>query len=158
MSELSKTAQRVQDVLSMHHISFKVIELESSTRTANDAAASIGCNVAQIVKTLLFRCIETDEPVLILASGINRVNEKNIENMIGKKIVKADAEYTKSITGFAIGGVSPIGHKNKIDYIFIDETLFQYDVIWAAAGTPYAVFSLSPKDLQTLITGKICAL
>ncbi|HEU5281645.1 MAG TPA: YbaK/EbsC family protein [Gammaproteobacteria bacterium] len=155
VSQLSKSAKRVQDELLKYGLSLRVVELSTSTRTANDAAASIGCEVAQIVKTLLFRCVETNEPVLILASGVNRVNEKSIEHRLGKKMMKADADYTRDVTGFAIGGVSPVGHQQKIDFIFIDEDLLQFETIWAAAGTPNAVFSLSPNDLQRLTGGKV---
>lgn len=154
-NKLSKSAQIIQNALSTHGLSLNVIELSTSTRTANDAAISIGCEVAQIVKTLLFYRVNTNQPVLILASGINRVNEKHIESIIGEKIAKADADYTRRVTGFAIGGVAPIGHKETIDSILIDEDLFKFETIWAAAGTPYAVFSLSPNDLQTLTNGKV---
>lgn len=152
---LSKSAQSVQDVLSQKGLTFEVVELSSSTRTANDAAATIGCEVAQIVKSLLFRSANTNQPVLILSSGINRVNEKNIEKLISEKIIKADADFTREITGFAIGGVPPVGHKQKIDRIFIDEDLLKFEKLWAAAGTPNAVFSLHSNDLENLTGGKI---
>lgn len=155
---LSKSAKTVQDTLSKKGLSFEVIELSSSTRTANDAAATIGCEVAQIVKSLLFRSEKTNQPVLILASGINRVNEKIIEKLIGEKIVKADADFTREITGFAIGGVPPVGHKQTIHKIFIDEDLLEFEKLWAAAGTPNAVFSLHSRDLENLISGKIIAI
>lgn len=155
---LSKSAQSVQDALSQQELIFVVVELSSSTRTANDAAATIGCNVAQIVKTLLFRSANTNQPVLIIASGINRVNEKTIAGLIGEKIVKADADFTREVTGFAIGGVPPIGHKHKIDQIFIDEDLLKFEKLWAAAGTPNAVFSLHSSDLENLIKGKVISI
>ncbi len=155
---LSKSAQSVQDALSQKGLAFEVIELSSSTRTANDAAATIGCKVAQIVKSLLFRSSNTSQPVLILASGINRVNEKIIEKLISGKIVKADADFTREITGFAIGGVPPIGHKQKIDKIFIDEDLLKFETLWAAAGTPNAVFSLPSSYLESLTDGKVVAI
>ncbi|BCA96395.1 cys-tRNA(pro)/cys-tRNA(cys) deacylase [Legionella antarctica] len=128
---LRKSAKAVQDALSKKGLAFKVIELSSSTRTANDAAATLGCDVAQIVKSLLFRSKKTNQPILILASGINRVNEKTIEHQVGEKIIKADADFTREITGFAIGGVPPIGHKIKITTIFIDEELMKYETLWA---------------------------
>ena len=152
---LSKSAQSVQDILSQKELAFEVVELSSSTRTANDAAATIGCEVAQIVKSLLFRSEKTNQPVLILASGINRVNEKKIEKLISEKIAKADADFTREVTGFAIGGVPPVGHKQKIDQIFIDKDLLKYEKLWAAAGTPNAVFSLYSSDLENLTGGKI---
>ncbi len=155
---LSKSAQSVQDALSQKGLVFEVVELSSSTRTANDAATTIGCEVAQIVKSLLFRSANTNQPVLILASGINRVNEKTIESLISEKIIKADADFTREITGFAIGGVPPVGHKQKIDKIFIDEDLLKYEKLWAAAGTPNAVFSLHSSDLESLTGGRIVAI
>lgn len=93
-----------------------------------------------------------------LASGINRVNEKIIEQWVGEKIVKADAHFTRDITGFAIGGVPPVGHKQTITHIFIDEDLLQHNVLWAAAGTPNAVFSLNSSDMESLTHGKIIAI
>lgn len=152
---LSKTAQSVQDVLSKKGLLVEVIELSSSTRTANEAAATIGCDVAQIIKSLLFRLEKTKQPVLILVSGSNRVNEKTITKLLDEKIVKADADFTHEITGFSIGGIPPVGHKQKIQHIFIDEDLLQFDKLWAAAGTPYAIFSLHSKDLESLTNGKI---
>ena len=156
--KLSKSAQNVQNALSQKGLAFEVLELSSSTRTANDAAATVGCEVAQIVKSLLFRSENTNQSVLILASGINRVNEKVIERLIKEKIVKADAEFTREITGFAIGGVPPVGYKQKIDKIFIDEDLLKFDNLWAAAGTPNAVFSLPSSVLEDLTGGKIVAI
>lgn len=104
---LSKSAQNVQDALSKKGLSFKVVELAASTRTANDAAATIGCEVAQIIKSLIFRTRDTHRPILVLASGVNRVNEKTIEMQLGEKITKADADFTREVTGFAIGGIPP---------------------------------------------------
>lgn len=152
---LSKSAQSVQQALAEKGLVFEVIELSSSTRTANDAASSIGCDVAQIMKSLLFHTAKTNQPVLVLASGANRVNEKIIEQWVGEKIIKADANFTREITGFAIGGVPPIGHKQAITHIFIDEDLLQHNILWAAAGTPNAVFSLSSSEIETLTHGKI---
>lgn len=152
---LSKSAQTVQQALAEKGLAFEVLELSASTRTANDAANTIGCNVAQIMKSLLFCSANTNQPVLILASGINRVNEKVIEQWVGEKIVKADADFTRDVTGFAIGGVPPVGHKQTISHIFIDKDLLQHKVLWAAAGTPNAVFSLNSSDIESLTHGKI---
>lgn len=155
---LSKSAQSIQNTLAEKGMAFEVIELASSTRTANDAATTIGCEVAQIVKSLLFRSVITNQPLLILASGINRVNEKTIEKLVGEEIVKADADFTREITGFAIGGVPPIGHKQAIHTIFIDEDLLRFEKLWAAAGTPNAVFSLCSNNLENLTNGKIVSI
>lgn len=117
---LSRSAQSVQDVLSKKGINAKVIELPTSTRTAIDAANTIGCEVAQIVKSLIFRTKHTNKPILVLASGVNRVNEKLVAQAVGEEIVKADADFTREVTGFAIGGIPPVGHQQKIE-TFIDE-------------------------------------
>lgn len=154
---LSKNAQVVQTVLSKKGLPFKVIEISASTHTAKDAAATIGCNVAQIIKSLIFTIKENNKPVLILASGVNRVNEKALETQLGMKIEKANANFTKEVTGFVIGGVPPVGHKQVIE-TFIDEDLLQYSELWAAAGTPNAVFMLYPADLIQLTDGKVISI
>lgn len=154
---LSKSAKSVQIALAEKGFQLTVIELAASTRTAQDAANTIGCEVAQIVKSLIFKTKETNKPILILASGINRVNEKAIESHINEKLIKADAEFTRETTGFAIGGIPPIGHKQKIE-TFIDEDLLQFNELWAAAGTPNAVFRLLSTHIVELTNGKIIAI
>ena len=154
---LSKSAQSVQDVLSKKGIDAKVIELPASTRTAIDAAKTIGCEVAQIVKSLIFRTKHTNKPILVLASGSNRVDEKLIAQAAGEEIVKADADFTREVTGFAIGGIPPVGHTQKIE-TFIDEDLLKLEELWAAAGTPNAVFNLDPAVLASLTEGKVIAI
>lgn len=152
---LSKSAQIIQDALTKKGLDTKVLELQSSARTAEDAAKTIGCVVGQIVKSLIFKT--KDHPILVLASGCNRVNEKMISAMLGERLEKADADYTREVTGFAIGGIPPIGHKKPIQTL-IDEDLLQYETVWAAAGTPNAVFSLKSKDLLSLTGGKIISI
>lgn len=154
---LRKSAQSVQDVLNQKEMDAKVVELPSSTRTAQDAANAIGCEIAQIVKSLIFRTKNTHKPILVLASGINRVDEKLIAKAVGEEITKADADFTREVTGFAIGGIPPIGHKHKIE-TFIDEDLLKLGELWAAAGTPNAVFSLESSVIQDLTEGKIIAI
>ena len=156
-NSLSKNAQIVQNVLNQKGLEFKVVELPASTRTANEAAATIDCQVGQIIKSILFVTHNTRKPILVLASGTNRINEKAIEKEIGMKIVKADADFTKDITGFPIGGVPPVGHKQIID-TYIDEDLLQFDGLWAAAGTPNAVFRLCSADLSKMTDGKIISI
>lgn len=151
---LAKSAQNVQDVLTSRGLECDVIELSSSTRSAADAALTIGCEVSQIVKSLIFKTKLTCKPVLILVSGSNRVDENLIESCVGEKITKTDADFTKEVTGFAIGGIPPIGHKQKIEYIFIDEDLLKFDNVWAAAGTPNAVFNFKGGDLLSMTNGK----
>jgi len=152
---LAKSARSVQDVLTNKGLECKVIELSSSTRSALDAALAIGCEISQIVKSLIFKTKSTSKPVLILASGPNRIDEKLIKSYVGEKIIKADADFAREVTGFAIGGIPPIGHKQKIELIFIDKDLLKFDSIWAAAGTPNAVFNLRGEDLLTITNGKL---
>ncbi len=155
---LSRSANCVQNALSQKGLAFAVIELPSSTRTANEAAATIGCEIGQIIKSLLFCTQKTEKPVLILASGANRVNEKTIEKHLGEKIVKADADYTREVTGFAIGGVPPVGHKHPIQHVFIDKDLLDHETLWAAAGTCHAVFSLPSTELSKVTSGTIISI
>jgi prolyl-tRNA editing enzyme YbaK/EbsC (Cys-tRNA(Pro) deacylase) len=158
MRSLSKSAENVQRALAEKGLKLEVLELEASTRTANDAARTIGCQVRQIVKSLLFRTKETERPIVLLVSGKNRLNEEAIQRNIGEKIIKADANFTREITGFAIGGIPPLGHSNPISLVYIDEELLQYETLWAAAGTPFALFSLPAKDLQKVTGGMILSL
>lgn len=155
---LKKSAQSVQDALEQNGLVCNVIEMPSSTRTAQDAALAIGCNISQIVKSLIFKTKQTNKPVLILASGPNRVNEKAIESYLHEELVKADADFARETTGFAIGGIPPIGHKQVIELIFIDEDLLKFDSVWAAAGTPNAVFNLQSKYLLEMTNGKIISI
>ena len=132
---------------------FAVLEFDASTRTAEDAAAAIGCTVAQIAKSLVFRA-ESGRSVLVIASGANRVDEKKAAAVVGERIGRADAEFVRQATGFAIGGVPPLGHATA-PVVLIDQKLMQFDEIWAAAGTPNAVFRLTPADLITLTGGAV---
>ena len=134
MGKLSKSAQSVQDVLSKKGLEANVIELPATTRTADDAAKAIGCQVAQITKSLIFRTKHTNRAILVLASGVNRVNEKQISAHVGEEIVKADADFTREVTGFAIGGIPPIGHKHPIA-TYIDEDLLQYKEVSTHSGS-----------------------
>lgn len=152
---LSSNAHLIQKILEEKGIESRVVEFPESTRTAVEAAAAIGCEVAQIAKSLIFKTKLTHRPVLVLASGPNRVNEKIIATEVGEEIVRADPDFVRDVTGFAIGGVSPIGHTKPIDLVFIDEDLLECGEIWAAAGTPHAVFNLTKEHLVTLTGGKI---
>jgi prolyl-tRNA editing enzyme YbaK/EbsC (Cys-tRNA(Pro) deacylase) len=143
------TALRIQAVLGP---GFEVLEFETSTRTAADAAAAIGCTVAQIAKSLVFRAPASDRPVLVVASGPNRVSEAKVAEVLGEPIARADASFVRDRTGFAIGGVPPVGHAQVLTTI-IDQSLAAYDEIWAAAGTPNAVFRLTFDDLVRLTGG-----
>lgn len=155
---LTKSAEAVQTALDEIGVICKVLELPSSTRTASDAASSIGCDISQIIKSLVFKTKSTDKPILVLASGPNKVNEKQLEFHVGENIVKADADFVRKTTGFAIGGVPPIGHKNPIHLIYIDQDLMVLDEVWAAAGTPNAVFCVNSKDLPKITKGKVISI
>ena len=154
---LSKSAQSVQDALSAKGLEIKVVELPASARTAEEAARAIGCTIAQIVKSIVFRTKHTNRAILVLASGVNRINEKTIANHVGEDIEKADADFTRDATGFAIGGIPPVGHQRKI-MTFIDEDLLQFKELWAAAGTPHAVFSLDSSAIQDLTNGQVISI
>lgn len=151
---LSPAARRVQAVLDAHGLDLQIREFPTSTRTAADAAASIGCTVAQIAKSLIFRGERTGRPVLVVASGANRVSEKRVEALIGEPIGRADAAFVRERTGFAIGGVPPVAHAEP-PAIVIDEDLLKLDEIWAAAGTPNAVFRLTPDQLVAITAGRV---
>lgn len=153
--KLAKSAVAVQEALDKLGLECKVLELPNSTRTALDAASAIGCNIAQIVKSLVFRTKNSGKPVLVLASGPNQVDIKTIEDRVGESITKADADFVREVTGFAIGGIPPVGHKNAIDFIYIDQYLIALDEVWAAAGTPNAVFCIKSQDLLKATDGKL---
>jgi prolyl-tRNA editing enzyme YbaK/EbsC (Cys-tRNA(Pro) deacylase) len=151
---LSESAQRVQDALIRLGVTCGIVELPGSTRTAQEAAQAVGCRVEQIAKSLVFQGKTTNRPLLVVASGANRVNEKKLRDLLSEPVRKADAEFVREHTGFAIGGVPPAGLSQPMD-IFIDEDLFKYEEIWAAAGTPHAVFKLTAEDLVKITQGKV---
>ncbi len=151
---LSASAQRFQEALKGLGFSLQVVELPDSTRTAVEAAQAVGCQLGQIVKSLVFRAKRSERPVLVIASGPNRVNEKVIEALIGEPLGKADADFVRQRTGFVIGGVPPVGHTEALQ-TFIDQDLLAFDEIWAAAGTPNAVFRLTPQELVRMIGGQV---
>jgi prolyl-tRNA editing enzyme YbaK/EbsC (Cys-tRNA(Pro) deacylase) len=154
-NSLSSSAQRVQDALAaLGFGAFTVVELPDSTRTAVEAAQAIGCTVAQIVKSLVFKGRQTDQPVLVVASGPNRVNTQTIAALLGEPVDKPDADYVRARTGYVIGGVPPVGHSEPL-VTFIDQDLLQHATIWAAAGTPRAVFELTPDDLVKMTGGQV---
>lgn len=155
--ELKSSALRVQNALQTLGFDCQVVELPDSTRTAKEAAQAIGCGVEQIVKSLIFKGKHSHNPVLVVASGTNRVNEKRLGELAGEPIEKADANFVRQRTGFAVGGVAPIGLAEPIK-TFIDEDLLLYAEIWAAAGTPFAVFQLTPADLQKMTGGQVVSI
>ena len=145
------SALKVQAVLGDR---YAVLEFDAGTRTAADAAAAVGCTVAEIAKSLVFRAKESGRSVLVIASGTNRVDEKKISALLGEKIGRADADFVRAKTGFAIGGVPPVGHA-EAPATLIDEDLLTFETIWAAAGTPNAVFKLKPGELEALTGGRV---
>jgi Cys-tRNA(Pro) deacylase len=154
MTNKTSSPERVQHALNQAGLDILVHELPASTRTAKAAAEAVGCQVGQIVKSLVFRTKRTEQPVLILTSGDNQVNEETAAEWIGEKISFADPDFVRETTGFAIGGVSPVGHIQQVS-TFIDRDLLEYAEIWAAAGTPQAVFRITPTDLVRITRGKV---
>ena len=141
------SAQKVADAARMLGVSVEIVEFEETTRTAQDAANTIGCQVAQIVKSLLF--VVDGQPVMALVSGVNRLDERKLATLRGvgrKQVERADADAAKAATGFSIGGVPPFGHTSRLP-VYVDEDLTHFDVVWAAAGTPFAVFAITPEEL-----------
>lgn len=149
---LADSARKVQDFLIENGFSCTVKELPDSTRTAEEAAKTIGCHLAQIAKSLIFIDKASGNPILVIASGANQVDIKKIELSTGLHLAKADAKFVKERIGFAIGGVPPVGHNEKV-MTFLDPTLKDYEWIWAAAGTSFAVFRLNSSEIQKMTEG-----
>ena len=143
----------MQQALSKHGLAAVVVEMPSSTRTAKDAAAAIGCGVGQIAKSLVFRGTASGAGVLVIVSGTNRVQEAALAGLVGEPVERATPEFVREVTGYAIGGVPPLGHTGRLP-VWLDRDLFKYDEVWAAAGTPFAVFAIAPPDLQR-VTGAV---
>ncbi len=147
MTELFPAEQRVADALAAHGLPGRIIVLDQLATTAQMAADALGVEVARIVKSLLFRGAESGKPYLLLVSGANRVHEKRTGRLIGEAIERPDADFVKLHTGFSIGGVSPYGHPSKLD-TFVDEKLYEFATVWAAAGNPRSVFEITASDLE----------
>lgn len=140
-----RTAQRLREA----GIDAGVVEFEHPTRTSAEAAAAIGCTVAEIAKSVVFRGRQSGRAVIVVASGANRVNESKVAALVGEPLARADADFVRTATGYAIGGVAPIGHAQPAK-LLLDEDLRRFGIVWAAAGTPYSVFPLSPEQLRRL--------
>ena len=147
MSELPTSAQKVQDAAAELGLEIAVREMTAPTRTAEEAAAACGVTVGQIVKSLVFSGADSGKPYLLLVSGANRVNEKGVAAHLGERLKRPDADAVRALTGYAIGGIPPFGHATPLA-TYMDCDLLQYDVIWAAAGTPKAVFCTEPGKLR----------
>jgi len=154
MQNLTTSVQQVQKKLMELGHPNEVVKLTDSARTAQEAADALGCEVAQIAKSIIFKLKSTNQPLLVVASGINRINEKLVAQTLNDKLGKADADFVLESTGFVIGGVPPLGHKNSV-LTLIDEDLFKYETLWAAAGHPKAVFQLSPDELEQMTKGRV---
>ncbi len=154
MSPLPASAQRVQDALEALGCAARVREMPASTHTAADAAAACGCAQGAIVKSLIFKGAETGQGILVLTSGANRVHEKRLGRQLGEKLARADAGFVRAATGYAIGGVPPLGHATQLRVV-MDRDLHAYGQIWAAAGTPSAVFPATPEELARLTGAEV---
>lgn len=153
-SRLPPAAQRVQNALGAAGLARRIRIMPATTRSSAEAAAAIGCDVGQIAKSIVFRAKRRDRPVLAIASGANRIDEKAMKAVVGEKIGRADAEFVRSRTGFAIGGVPPLGHSEPA-IVAIDRDLLAFAEIWAAGGTPFAVFPLTPDELLSVTGGTV---
>jgi len=154
LSNTIKGTERIQQCLDEWGINFHLLEFPQSTRTAQEAAEAIGCQLGQIAKSIVFKTKSSEKPVLVIASGVNRIDEKKIKHWEGEKVEKADADFTLAHTGYVIGGIPPVGHLQPIT-TYIDEDLFNYTHIWAAAGTPHSVFQLTPQQLKQITRGQV---
>lgn len=155
--EVKSGVNRFREVLEKVGLSSRVIEFSCSTRSSKEAAQVVGCKIGQIVKSLVFEGVYTHRPFLVLASGENRVNEKQLEHLVGEPVCKGDAQFVREKTGFAIGGVPPLGHIERIE-TFIDPDLEKYEEVWAAAGDPHSVFRLSFEELVELTQGRVVSI
>ena len=150
---LPDTAQRVASLLRELGHDQPVVMLPESGRTSAEAAAGLGCSVAEIAKSIVFRRVADDAAVMVVASGSNRVDEKKVAAIVGA-LAKADARFVREKIGYAIGGVCPVGHLQK-SVMLIDQDLLQYPKVWAAAGHPHAVFSLTPQQLVAMTAAPV---
>jgi prolyl-tRNA editing enzyme YbaK/EbsC (Cys-tRNA(Pro) deacylase) len=153
----SSSAQRVQDALRSAGFDLEVIEFEQPTRSSAEAARAIGCSLGQIAKSVIFTSKEKHMPVLVIASGSNRVNTTHLEEALGEAVEIADPAFVLEKTGYAVGGVPPLGHASPL-VTFIDQDLLRYNEIWAAAGGPSAVFKLTPCQLMEMTGGRVISI
>ncbi|HZP20352.1 MAG TPA: YbaK/EbsC family protein [Bauldia sp.] len=150
MAEHPPAVHRVETAASEARLAITLKIMPESTRTAEQAAKAVGATVGQIIKSLVFKGKKSGKPYLLLVSGANRVNEHAVEHTIAEGIERPDADYVREVTGFAIGGIPPLGFATPI-HTYMDEDLLQYETVWAAAGTPNAVFSVDPEALRAAV-------
>jgi len=148
MPELKPAARRFLEAARAAGLDIEIVTHPRSTRTAEEAAAACGCAVGQIVKSLVFQGLVSRVPILLLVSGANRVDESHVAAAVGEALKRPDAAYVREVTGYAIGGIPPIGHTTRLR-TFIDRDLLRYETVWAAAGAPDSVFRVAPAALAT---------
>ena len=153
MIEYSASEKRVNDILRRSGSKAEIKQLDELAHTAQQAADALEVEVAQIVKSLVFRGAEKNKAYLLLVSGANRVHERRVGRQLGEKLARADAEFVREHTGFAIGGVSTLGASGEVE-IYLDETLLELGQIWAAAGHPRSVFPTTATELVTITSAK----
>jgi len=151
---INPTAQKVQDMLQSLGCTCRVIEFTESTRTAQEAAERAGCELGQIVKSLIFQGRTSGKAILVLTSGANRVDEAMLGERVGEPIRRAEADFVRSTTGYAIGGVPPIGHARPIE-TYLDEDLLHFPLVWSAAGTPNAIFEIASQELLRITAAQV---
>jgi len=151
---LSDAARRVQDALREGGFTNSVLELAVAVKTAAAAAEAVGCTPAQIVKSLVFQRVTSGAPVLVVASGANRVSEAKLEALLGEPVRMGPPKFVREVTGYAIGGIPPVGHAQKLDTI-VDAHLMTLDRLWAAAGHPNSLFALTPAELARMTGGRV---
>jgi prolyl-tRNA editing enzyme YbaK/EbsC (Cys-tRNA(Pro) deacylase) len=156
VTDFGPSVRRVEEALAAAGGGHTVIALEQSARTSAQAASAVGCKVDQIAKSLVFKATTSQRAVLVIASGANRVDEGKVAALIAEPVGRADADFVRQRTGFAIGGVAPVAHAEPLT-ILIDEDLLRWPEIWAAAGHPNTVFKLTPADLVRLTGGRVAA-
>jgi len=143
------TALRTVELLRDAGVDARVVEFDQPTRTSAEAAIAIGCTVAEIAKSIVFRGAHSGQAVIVVASGDNRVSEAKVAKQVGEPLARADAEFVRAATGYAIGGVAPVGHAQPVK-LLLDVDLRRFAIVWAAAGTPFSVFPVTPDQLRSL--------
>ena len=140
---------RTAELLYDAGVDARVVEFDQPTRTSAEAAIAIGCTVAEIAKSIVFRGAHSGQAVIVVASGDNRVSETKVAEQVGEPLARADAEFVRAATGYAIGGVAPVGHAQPVK-LLLDVDLRRFAIVWAAAGTPFSVFPVTPDQLRSL--------
>lgn len=156
MSTVNDSVARVRQAL-LAFGDYTLVEFAEPARTAADAARLLGCQIGQIANSLVFRAEARDAAILVMAGGGRRVDPARISATLGEPVGKADADFVRTHTGFAIGGVAPVGHTTRPAAILVDEELLKWPEIWAAGGHPHTVFRLTGQDLVRMTEGRVVA-